>query len=62
MPVNIMALTAEELTKERDRINVTPAEKLDPREELARLDDLVLQERRGFFERIFGTSEPSKKN
>jgi len=56
-----MVLAAEELTKERDRINLTPAEKLDPLEELSRLDDLVLQETRGFFERIFGTSEPSKK-
>jgi hypothetical protein len=56
-----MVLTAEELAKERDRINLTPTDRLDAREELARLDDLVLQETRGFFERILGTPEPWKK-
>ncbi|HWU40596.1 MAG TPA: DUF4231 domain-containing protein, partial [Candidatus Acidoferrum sp.] len=55
-----MVLTAEELTKECDRIYVTPAEQLDPPKELALLDDLMLRETRGFFERMFGTSEPSK--
>ena len=57
-----MVLTAEELTKEYDRINVTSAEQLDPAKELAELNDLLLRETRGFFERMFGTSEPSKKD
>jgi uncharacterized protein DUF4231 len=57
-----MVLTAEELTKQCNRIQVTPAEQIDPVKELAILDDLLLRETRGFFERMFGTSEPAKKD
>ncbi len=57
-----MVVTAEELMKERDRITVSPAEQLEPVKELALLDDLMLRETRGFFERMSGTSEPSKKD
>jgi len=57
-----MVLTAEELTRERDRINLTSAERLDAVKEVALLDDLLLQETRGFFERVFGGSEPTKRD
>ena len=56
-----MVLTAQDLTKECDRINVTAAEQLDLAKELAELNELLQRETRGFFERVFGTSEPSKR-
>ena len=55
-----MALAATQLQGELDRIETTPAQELDPREEIARLDSIVLGESRGFFDRILGRSDPAK--
>jgi hypothetical protein len=50
-----MVITATRLEKERDRIAVTPAQQLDPVKEMGLLDDLVLTETQGFFQRLFGS-------
>jgi hypothetical protein len=55
-----MVITATHLEKERDRIAVTPPQQLDPVKEMALLDDLVLTETQGFFQRLFGSGGPSK--
>jgi len=55
-----MVITASRLEKERDRIAVTPAAMLNPVNELALLDDMVLAETEGFFQRLFGSGGPSK--
>src|SRR5262245_7176455 len=53
-------ITATRLKKERDRVDVMPADQLDPIKELALLDDLVIAETQGFFQRLFGTGGPTK--
>jgi hypothetical protein len=53
-------ITATRLEKERDRVAVTPPEDLDPVKEMAVLDDLVLSETQGFFQRLFGSGGPTK--
>jgi hypothetical protein len=53
-------ITATRLEKERDRIAVTPATQLDPIRELGLLDDAVLAETQGFFQRLFGSGGPVK--
>jgi hypothetical protein len=55
-----MVITASRLEKERHRIAVTPPERLDPIQEMALLDDLVLTETQGFFQRLFGSGGPAK--
>jgi len=55
-----MVITATRLEKERDRIAVTPAQQLDPVKEMGLLDDLVLSETQGFFQRLFGSGGPGK--
>ncbi len=55
-----MVITATRLEKERDRIAVTPPAQLDPVKEMALLDDAVLTETQGFFQRLFGTGGPAK--
>jgi len=55
-----MVITASRMEKERDRIAVTPSEQIDAVNELALLDDLVLNETQGFFQRLFGSGGPSK--
>lgn len=55
-----MVITATRLEKERDRISVTPASQLDPIKEMALLDDTVLTETQGFFQRLFGSGGPVK--
>jgi hypothetical protein len=55
-----MVITATRLEKERDRIAVTPPSQLDPVKEVAQLDDLVLTETQGFFQRLFGSGGPEK--
>ena len=54
-----MALAATRLEAELDRIETTPADELDLREEIAYLDAIVLAESRGYFDRILGRSEPA---
>ena len=57
-----MVMTASRLEKERDRIAVAPLESLDPVKELAVLDDLVIAETQGFFQRLFGAGGPTQGN
>ena len=54
------AITATRLEKERDRIAVTPANELDPVKEMQALDNSVLAETQGFFQRLFGSGGPAK--
>jgi hypothetical protein len=53
-------ITATRLEKERDRIAVTPANQLDAVKEMQVLDDAVLAETQGFFQRLFGSGGPAK--
>jgi hypothetical protein len=53
-----MVLTAEQLEKERDRILVMEPAKLDATSELAQLNNLVIEESQGFFDRVLGRSGP----
>jgi hypothetical protein len=55
-----MVVTATRLEKERDRIAVTPPDQFDPVKEMALLDDLVLAETQGFFQRLFGSGAQTK--
>jgi hypothetical protein len=55
-----MVITAARMEKERDRISVTAPEQIDPVRELALLDDLVINETQGFFQRLFGSGGPAK--
>ena len=54
-----MVITATRVEKERDRIDVTSPAQLDPVKELALLDELVLAETQGIFERLFGSGGPT---
>jgi hypothetical protein len=54
------AITATRLEKERDRIAVTPATQLDPVKEMQFLDDAIVAETQGFFQRLFGSGGPPK--
>jgi len=45
--------------KERDRIAVTPPDQFDPVKEMALVDDTVLAETQGFFQRLFGSGGPA---
>lgn len=53
-------ITATRLGKERDRIAVTPLGQLDPLKEMGLLDDTVLAETQGFFQRLLGSGGPVK--
>lgn len=53
-------ITATRLEKERDRVAVTPADQLDAAKEMQFLDDTVLAETQGFFQRLFGSGGPAK--
>jgi len=53
-----MVLTAEQLEKEHDRIRVVEPAKLDAAKELDHLNNLVLEESQGFFDRVLGRSGP----
>jgi hypothetical protein len=55
-------ITALRLEMERDRVAVTPASQLDPIKELALLDNLVLAETQGFFQRLFGSTGTAKQD
>jgi hypothetical protein len=55
-----MVITATRLEKERDRVAVTPLDQLDPVNEMALLDDLVLTETQGFFQRLLGSAGQAK--
>ena len=49
-----MRIAAERLETERDRISITPPGEIDAVRELALLNGMVLDETRGFFQRLVG--------
>jgi hypothetical protein len=53
-------ITAERLEAERDRISVTPPGQIDAVKEMALLDQMVLDETKGFFQRLFGSAGSGK--
>lgn len=55
-----MAVNAERLERERDRILVAKPEERDPTKELAILNDLVIAETQTFFQRILGGAKSEK--
>ena len=55
-----MVLTSERLQKEMDRFMVTKPEDLDLSEEVKLLNDFVIEESQGFFERILGRARAPK--
>lgn len=55
-------ITATRLEKDRNRLAVTPASQLDPVKEMQNLDDAVLSETQGFFQRLFGSGGPPTAN
>lgn len=53
-------ITATRLEKQRHRISVTPPNELDAIAEMQQLDDMVISETQGFFQRLFGSGGPAK--
>jgi hypothetical protein len=51
-----MVMTAQQLQKERDQFEVTKLEKRDLAKEITFLNNLVLEESKGFFDRMLGTA------
>jgi hypothetical protein len=49
------AITATRLEKERNRVALTPIGQFDPLKEMALLDDVILTETQGFFQRLLGS-------
>jgi len=58
---NDMVMTAQRLEKERDRFLVTKPEERDLTKEVNILNDFVLDETEGFFQRILGGAKIEKK-
>ena len=56
-----MILTAQQLQKELDRYLVTPANERNFSEEADKLNEFVITETEGFFERMLGGAKPSNK-
>jgi hypothetical protein len=54
------AITATRLEAERDRVQELRPEAIDPVKEMEVLNDIVLSETQGFFQRIFGSGGPQK--
>ena len=54
-----MRIAVERLEAERDRISVTPPGQIDAVREMALLNAMVLEETRGFFQRLFGAAARS---
>ena len=59
---NDMVMTAQRLEKERDRFLVTKPEERDLIKEVNMLNDFVLDETEGFFQRILGSTKSEKKD
>jgi hypothetical protein len=55
-----MEIMRTRLERERDRLSVTPAEQFDPVREMTLVDDLVLAETQGFFQRLFGSGSSAQ--
>jgi hypothetical protein len=55
-----MVIAAERLETERNRIVATFPGQLDPLKESALLDEMVMDETKAFFHRLFGSSSPEK--
>jgi uncharacterized membrane protein YcjF (UPF0283 family) len=56
-----MVLTAQSLERERDRFHITNPEKLDLANEIDLLNEFVLEESKGFFERMLGGGSIKRK-
>ena len=52
-----MVLTATQLEKMRDRLRVLPPDQRDPAQEIDALNDIVIEETQGFFQRILGAQK-----
>ncbi|MCP4360846.1 MAG: DUF4231 domain-containing protein [Chloroflexi bacterium] len=57
-----MVIMAEKLEKERDRFLLTPPDKREPLQEMALLNNLVIEESYSFFGRILGSATNSNNN
>jgi hypothetical protein len=55
-----MSITASQLQKERDRVSEMRPDEIDTLKEMDILNDLVLSETQGFFQRLFGNGVPPK--
>ena len=55
-----MTMTATKLQKERDRLSVMQATQIDAAKEMEFVDDLIISETQGFFQRLFGSSGTTK--
>ncbi len=55
-----MIITAQRLEKERDRFIITKPEERDLSKEVSLLNDFVLAESHGFFQRMLGSAKPPK--
>jgi hypothetical protein len=55
-----MTVTAARLQKEQDRVSVTKPDQIDAAKEMALLDDFVINETQGFFQRLFGSGGTMK--
>lgn len=55
-----MIITAEQLQKECDRFIITKPEERDLAKEVSLLNDFVLAESQGFFQRMLGSAKPPK--
>lgn len=53
-----MVLTAEQLQKEFDKYLITPENERNLSEEADKLNDFVITESEGFFERMLGGAKP----
>lgn len=53
-------ITATRLEKECDRIKVTSADQIDPVKEMAIVNDMVIAETQGFFQRLLGSGGPAR--
>lgn len=51
-----MVMTAQQLEKERDRFLLTKPEERDYLKEVERINNFVIEESQGFFERMLGTA------
>ena len=56
-----MVITATRLEKELDRLRVTPGNQREPVKEMEKLNEIVLVETLGFFDRLFGSRSNEEK-
>ena len=57
-----MVINAQQLEKELDRFTVTPPDQIDLAKEVAVLNELVIDETQGFFQRILDSAKTLRKH